>query len=274
MVDLHIHTSNSDGEYTIREILAMLKEKGINVFSFTDHDNINSCIEMEKIILPNNMEYIPGVEFSGKTKEMNMHILGYNINYYNKDLINECEIIKNRKIEKVTTIINYLKDYYNIEITEEEENEILLKQGTIGRMDICKLLIKKGYGTRKQIYDDYLTNVPNTKTHRSELETITNIIHESNGVAILAHPKKIELEQNKSLTNIIEELLEKGIDGIEVYNSVHTLKDVKRYLQIAKRYNLLVTGGSDFHGSTHPDRYIGYTTNQKIKINSSNIKLY
>jgi len=274
MVDLHIHTSNSDGEFTTREILDMIEKKGINVFSLTDHDNINSCIEMEKIILPKNTQYIPGVEFSGKTKNLNLHILGYNINYYNKDLIDECEIIRNRKIEKITTIINYLRNNYGIEITEEEENEILLKQGTIGRMDICKLLIKKGYGTRKQIYDDYLTNVPNTKTHRSNLERITDIIHESNGVAILAHPKKVELEYKASLTHIIEELLDKGIDGIEVYNSVHTLKDITRYLRIAKRYNLLVTGGSDFHGQTHPERHIGYTTTEKIKIYSSNIKLH
>ena len=68
------------------------------------------------------------------------------------------------------------------------------------------------------------------------------------------------------LFGILLEIFEKGIDGIEVYNSVHTLEDVKRYLLLAKKYNLLITGGSDFHGSTHPERILGYTTKQKIKI--------
>ena len=274
MVDLHIHKNNSDGDFTTEEVLALIKKIGIDFFSITDHDNINSCKEMEKIIIPENMKYIPGVEFSSKTEKLNLHILGYNIDYNNQNIINECEIIRKRKIEKITTIINYLKKYYGIDITEQEEKNILEKQGTIGRMDICKLLMKKGYGIRKQIYDDYLTDIPNTKTHRSDIETITKIIHESNGIAVLAHPKKIEKEFNISLSKIIEELIEKEIDGIEVYNSVHTLKDIKRYLMIAKKYNLLVTGGSDFHGQTHPERQLGYTSTQKIKINSSNIKLH
>lgn len=274
MVDLHIHTSNSDGEFKTEEILAMLKKTGVNIFSITDHDNINSCKDMEKLILPDNVKYIPGVEFSSKTDKLNLHILGYNIDYNNKNITNECEIIRNRKIDKITTIIKYIREYYGIDITEKEEKEILEKNGSIGRMDICKLLIKKGYGTRKEIYDKYLTCTPYALTHRSNLEKLTKIIHESNGIAVLAHPKKIEKEYNTSLTKIIEKLLEKEIDGIEVYNSVHTLKDIKRYLQIAKRYNLLVTGGSDFHGQTHPERYLGYTSTKKIKIYSSNIKLH
>lgn len=274
MVDLHIHTSNSDGEFKTEEILEILKKLGVNFFSITDHDNINSCKEMEKIVIPENMKYIPGVEFSSKTEKLNLHILGYNIDYNNENIIKECETIRCRKVEKITTIINFIKDYYGIEITDEEEKTILGKQGTIGRMDICKLLIKKGYGTRKEIYNKYLTNTPYALTHRSNIETITKIIHDSNGIAVIAHPKKIEKEFNISLSNIIEELIEKGIDGIEAYNSVHTLKDIKRYLMIAKKYNLLITGGSDFHGNTHPERQLGYTSTKKIKINSSNIKLH
>ena len=112
------------------------------------------------------------------------------------------------------------------------------------------------------------------KDHRSKIETITEIIKQSGGKAVLAHPSKIEKKYNKNIEDIIEEFLEKGIEGIEVYNSVHTLEDVKRYLELSKKYNLLITGGSDFHGSTHPERILGYTTKQKIKINSSNLKLY
>lgn len=274
MVDMHIHTKNSDGEYETSEIIKMLKQKSINTFSITDHDNIDSCKEMENIELPKKMKYIPGVEFSGKTDKYQCHILGYNINYTNKQIIEECNKIKKRKVEKIKQIIKYIRQEYGINITEQEEQQILNTKGTIGRLDICKLLIIKGYGEKPQIYDKYLTNIKDMQDHRSKIETITEIIKQSGGKAVLAHPLKIEKKYNRNIEDIIEEFLEKGIEGIEVYNSVHTLEDVKRYLLLAKKYNLLITGGSDFHGSTHPERVLGYTTKQKIKINSSNLKLY
>lgn len=275
MIDMHIHTKNSDGEFTTEEIVKMIQKNNITTFSITDHDNIKSCEEVEKIKIPKTITYIPGVEFSSKTDKYNCHILGYDINYNNEQIINECNIIRKRKIDKLKKLIKLIKEEYGIYITQEEEKEIFKKQGTIGRIDLCRLLIIKGYGTRREIYDKYLSNLKDIETHRSNIETITNIIKKSNGISILAHPKKIEKEYNVDIENIIEEFIERGINGIEAYNSVHNLKDVKRYLLLAKKYNLLITGGSDFHGIiNHPERILGYTTKEKIRINSSNIKLH
>lgn len=273
MVDLHIHTNNSDGDFTTEEVLALIKKIGVNVFSITDHDNITSCEEIEKLKLPEKIEYIKGVEFSSKTDKYNCHILGYKIDNTNEQIINECNKIRQRKINRLKQVCEMIKIEHGINITEVEKQEILNRKGTIGRIDLCRLLIIKGYGTRKEIYDKYLSNVDGIETHRSNIETITDIIKKSNGISILAHPKKIEKEYKINIEDIIEKFIEKGIDGIEAYNSVHTLNDVKRYLSLAKKYNLLVTGGSDFHGQTHPERQLGYTSTQKIKINSSNIKL-
>jgi hypothetical protein len=273
MVDMHIHSENSDGEYKTSQIIEMLKRNNIDIFSITDHDNIDSYKEIKKLDIQ-NMIYIPGVEFSSVNDKYNCHILGYNIDCENKKIIEECEIIKKRKQEKIKTIINYLENEEKIYLTTEEQTKLKTKKGIIGRYDICKILIDRGYGNKKQIYDRYLTNIKNMKTHRSNIETITQIIKEADGISILAHPKKIEEEYKEDIENIIKNFIEKGIDGIEVYNSVHTLKDVKRYLQIAKKYNLLITGGSDFHGKSHPERVLGTTTQEKIKIKSSNIKLH
>ena len=273
MVDMHIHTSNSDGDYTVEQIINMILELGIDMFSITDHDNIKSCSEIEKIKIPENIKYIKGVEFSSINNTYNCHILGYNIDDKNIDLNNECEIIKKRRIKKIKTIIEYLKTIYQIEISDTEKTELLEKPGTLGRIDICKLLIQKGYGTKKEIYDKYLSNIPNIKTHRSNIEQIIKIINESNGISVLAHPKEIEETYNIYIEDIIESFIEKGLDGIEIYNSIHTLKDVKRYILLAKKYNLLMTGGSDFHGSSHPERHLGYTTTKQkiIKINELKI---
>lgn len=270
MIDMHIHTNNSDGELTVKELVERIIEEEIKLFSITDHDNINSCLEMENIKLPSDTIYIPGIELSGQLKQYNCHILGYNFDYKNINIINECKKIKLRKYKKIKEIIEYIRKKYEIEISKEEEQTILNKQGTFGRMDICKLLIQKGYGTISEIYDKYLT-IPNMITHRSKAEIITSIIKEGRGVSILAHPKEIEEDYNVNIEDIIEEFLEIGIDGIEVYNSIHTLKDIKKYLLLAKKYNLLTTAGSDFHGTSKPNRWLGYTTNEHIKIKKNQI---
>ena len=273
MVDMHIHTNNSDGEYKTYEIIEMLKQINIELFSITDHDNINSCIELETIKLPNNMKYINGIEFSSINDKYNCHILGYNIDYKNKRLIKECEIIKQRRLNKIKILINNIEEKHNIYLTDQEKQRIFNKKGTTGRFDLCKILMEKGYGKKQEIYEKYLSN-KEIKTHRSNIEDITEIIKESNGISILAHPKEIEEDYNIYIEEIIEDFIEKGINGIEAYNSIHDLNDVKRYLELAKKYNLLITGGSDFHGASHPERTLGTTTKQKIKINSSNLKLH
>lgn len=273
MVDMHIHTNNSDGQYSTLEIVKMLKKMKAELFSITDHDNIDSCKEIENIDI-GNMTFIPGIELSSNNNNYNCHILGYNIDYNNIDLINECKIIKQRRLDKIRIIIEHLKTNHNIFISEKEQNYLFNKKGTTGRFDICKILMRKGYGLRKEVYDKYLTNIDGAISHRSNIESTINAIKEANGIAILAHPREIEEDYQVSIEEIIENFIEKGIDGIEVFNTVHTLKDVRRYLLLAQKYNLLITGGSDFHGAAHPERKLGKTTQYRLIINSSNLKLH
>lgn len=274
MVDMHIHTNNSDGQYSTIEIIEMLKKLKVELFSITDHDNVDSCLELEKINLPKSIKYIPGIEFSAINGIYNCHILGYNIDYKNTNLINECKIIKQRRLDKIKIIIENLKNKHNIYLSEEEQNSIFNKRGTTGRFDLCRILMEHGYGKKQEIYEKYLSNIDGIKTHRSNIEDITTIINNSKGIAVLAQPKEIEEDYKIDIEEIIEDFIEKGITGIEAYNSIHTLKDVKRYLALAKKYNLLITGGSDFHGESHPERILGTTTQKKIKIYSSNLKLH
>ena len=270
MIDMHIHTINSDGELTVEQLLEKIIKKQIEIFSITDHDNINACIEMEKIKIPKNMIYIPGIELSAELKNINCHILGYNIDYRNYHLLEICKIIKIKKYKKIKTILENLKEAHNIKITQEEKDMIFKKQGTFGRMDICNILLNRGYGTISEIYKKYLT-ITNIETHRIDAKTIIQTIKNAQGQAILAHPKEIEEDYNINIEDIIEEYLKIGLDGIEVYNTIHTLKDIKRYLEIAKKYDLLTTAGSDFHGCRKPERILGYTTTEHIKIKKNQI---
>lgn len=266
---MHIHTKYSDGDNTVREIIKKLKEKQIKLFSITDHDNINSCCEMEFIKLEEDMTYIPGIEFSSNLDNIKCHILGYNIDYKNPIIQKECNKIKLRKINKIIKLANHLTKI-GINISKQEFDNILHKKGTFGKIDICRILINKGYGTKTEIYDKYLEiPLPN---HRSDASEIINVIKKSNGISVLAHPREIEEEYKINIEDIIKKYIELGLDGIEIYNSIHTLKDVKRYLEIAKKYNLITTGGSDFHGSSHPERILGTTTTKQkiLKMNQIN----
>ena len=274
MVDMHIHTNNSDGQYSTFEIVEMLKKLNVELFSITDHDNIDSCLELENISLPNQIKYIPGIEFSSIDGIYNCHILGYNIDYRNVNLINECNIIKQRRLNKINVIMKHLEVNHNIFLSAEEKYSLFNKKGTTGRFDLCRILIEKGYGQKQEIYEKYLSNIESVKTHRSNIEDIIKVIKDANGIAILAHPKEIEEDYKINIEDMIEEFIEKGIDGIEVFNTIHALKDVRRYLLLAQKYNLLITGGSDFHGISHPERKLGKTTQNRIKINSSNLKLH
>lgn len=273
MVDMHIHTNNSDGSNSTKEIVEMLKILRAEMFSITDHDNVDAYKELENIDL-GEMTCIPGIELSSKNENYNCHVLGYYIDYNNKELINECEIIKNRRIEKINIIINYLEQEKNIYLSEEEKLKIFGKKGTIGRYDLCKVLMDKGYGTKSIIYDRYLTNIDGITTHRSEIETTTSVIKNAHGIPVLAHPKEIEQTYNINIEDVIEDFIEKGIEGIEVYNTIHTLKEAKKYLELAQKYNLLITGGSDYHGASHPERKLGRTTMYKLALNSSNLKTH
>ena len=174
----------------------------------------------------------------------------------------------------IKTIITYLEKNKNIIFTEAEKSRIFNKKGTIGRYDICKILMEKGHGTKQMVYNRYLTNIKGIGTHRSELETTLSAIKKAHGVPVLAHPKEIEDTYNVDIEDIIEDFIVKGIEGIEVYNTTHTLREAKKYLSLAKKYNLLITGGSDYHGDSHPERKLGRTTMYKVILNSSNLRIH
>ena len=275
--DLHIHTSNSDGTYTTCEIIEKLKKLKVKLFSITDHDDVTSCKEMENIFLPDDMIYIPGIEFSAMHNNYNCHILGYGIDCANKDLLAECALIKDARRKKIIQVLEYIRDKfskvnYRI-ITEKEEKSILNKKGTIGRYDICEILKKKPENQglkRSEIYDKYLTP-KDLIVHRVPSKIIIDTIHKAKGQAILAHPREIEDDYQIDIERIIKELIDEGLDGIEVFNSIHTLEDVKRYKDIAKKYHLQTTGGSDFHGPTKPKITLGTTTREHIKIKENDI---
>ena len=266
VMDMHIHTTNSDGEYTVRQIVEKIKNTNIETFSITDHDNIHSCLEIKNLELE-ELEYYSGVEISSIYKNYGMHILGYDFKM-EKDLIKLLKGIEESRKQRFLEMIQMLEQKYEIKIEESRIQEIIKKHQLLGKPHITNLLYQLEYGKNsKDIYDKYLKGYKSKRKYRVNLDEVVKAIKNSNGIVVLAHPKEIEREYHIDIKEILGDLVKIGIDGIEVYNSIHSLEDIKRYLELANRYHLLVSGGSDYHGLfTKPDVELGYISKEKIQV--------
>lgn len=266
-IDLHIHSTYSDGELNLKDLVEGIKEKGVGTFAITDHDNIESYRHMKKLDI-GDLNYIRGVELSTICDKYRLHLLGYDFNDNTCSMDNIATSIHQKRKDRVVEMIDFLNDTYNIKFQKCDIEKILSGNSSIGKPHVLGLLRNYGYGTdNRQIHAKYLNDFKSTIKYRTPIDDTIGAIKEANGFVILAHPKEVENDHNIDIRDIIEELIEHGIDGIEVYNSIHELRDVKKYLEIAQKYNLLISGGSDYHGiHVKPTVQIGNVTKEDMQI--------
>lgn len=246
--DLHIHSRFSDGDHTIEEIVSQIRKCGIEIFSITDHDNIDSIKAMENVDY-NGLIYIPGVELSCFKNRYDMHILGYGIDGNNHDLIQICKNLKLRKNLRNLEVIQQLKDKFGIIVTKEETLDLLNKKSFVGQTTIARLLVDKGIIPNVKFYfENYFPNIKPKIRATIDLNEAIRIIHNAGGYAVLAHPISIEKNYGVNIEEIFRIFVDAGIDGIEIFNSKHSLSDIKRYYKLAKKEDMLISGGSDYHG--------------------------
>ena len=261
LIDLHTHTNYSDGELTPNELVEKADVEGLDTIAITDHDTLlgvqNMTIPKEK----RKVEVINGIEVSIKVPKGRMHILGEDIDIWNKELNDAMSNLHNRSVYSVAGIICQLKKDYGIVFSTEEILNILDAQRNIGRPDVAKLLIQHGYvSTVQEAFEKYLIEAYEKLGDVAKgisFPECAKLIHNANGFVILAHPVSLELSPEE-LDKKIEYLVDNGLDGIEVYHSNHSPDNVEEYLRLAEKYNLLISGGSDYHGPTvKPDIELG-----------------
>ena len=257
LIDMHTHTCYSDGELTPNELVKKAEQEGIKTISITDHDTLlgvqNMTIPKEK----RKIEVINGIEISIKVPKGRMHILGQDIDIWNEELNEKMKELHTRSIYSVAGIICQLKKDYGIVFTSEEILSILNAKRNIGRPDIAKLLVEYGYASSVQdSFDKYLIEAYEKLGDIAKgisFPECAELIHNANGYVVLAHPVSLELNKDE-LERKIEYLVENGLDGIEVFHSNHREENVEEYLRLAEKYNLLISGGSDYHGpNVKPD---------------------
>ena len=262
-IDLHTHSIYSDGDLTPDELLKKASENNIKTISITDHDNILAYENIKECecIKKGLINLIPGIELSAKTNKGRMHILGYGIDINNKELNNKMKELKNNSFYSIIALLNQLKIDYGIVFDSNDIKEIFNKTGNIGRPDLAKLLVKYNLSdTVQAAFDKYLIEAYNKIRSESKgltFEECIKLIKNAGGISVLAHPNQLQ-ESDEKLEEILKNMIACGLDGIEVYHSTHTKEDEEKFLNLANKYNLLVSGGSDFHGQTvKPDITLG-----------------
>jgi predicted metal-dependent phosphoesterase TrpH len=256
-LDLHLHTTYSDGSLPPSEVLALAKHADVSALSITDHDIVDGIPEALAIGAGLGIEVVPGVEISSRFGEGELHILGYCLDWQDdvlRERLAQLRAGRHRRNPRMIEKLNAL----GLSISYEEV-KALAKTEAIGRPHIARVLMQKGYvGSAKEAFSRYLAEGKPAYVPRELPEPADAVawIRDAHGVAVLAHPTWVKLN-GENFLKLCERLKAQGLGGIEVHYSTHNAAQTAEYLDAAKRLDLLITGGSDFHGVTKPDIEVG-----------------
>lgn len=256
-IDLHLHTTHSDGSLSPAQVMTLAHQAGVVAAAITDHDITSGILEAMEVGQQYGIEVIPGVEISSLYGDSELHMLGYFLDWQDKTLTDRMARLRESRHRRNPRIIERLQAA-GIDITYDEVRS-LAGTDSVGRPHIARVLVEKGVvASAQEAFDLWLAEGRPAYVPR-ELPTPAEAIRwirEAKGLPVLAHPTWIKIPDH-SLTDLIRQLKADGLAGLEVYYSTHTARQTQEYLALAKQLNLLVTGGSDFHGVTKPDIQVG-----------------
>jgi len=242
--DLHLHTTASDGRLTPEEVVMMAVDRGIEIIAITDHDTVGgvdrALAQAQKCP---QITLIPGVEINTDLKSGELHVLGYFIDHKNESFISTLEEIRESRIARARSMIDKLSRL-GIDLEWDRVQE-LAKGESICRPHIAQAMLEKGYvGTEKEAFDNYIGRNGPAYVEREKVQPAdaVRLIRNARGLPVLAHPADIV-----DLDEILVELIAAGLVGIEAYYGQYDKKTVDEIISIAHRYNLIITGGTDYH---------------------------
>lgn len=249
MIDLHMHSTASDGTDTPETIITKCSKLGLKLTAITDHDTVDAQPEAIRCAKQKKLKYLTGVEFSVRhTGEL--HILGYGIDSADRELVAMMEELRASRVGRVTEIIKAVQAHgMNIAF---EDVERFAKGNTLGRPHVALALIEKGYASDLQdAFTRYLNEEGSCYVQRRKLnpQQAVDMIRKTGGVPVLAHPKFVK---TNDIEQLVVELKDMGLMGVEAYYPAHSEADVEKFVGIAKRHGLMVTAGSDYHGAMRP----------------------
>lgn len=250
--DLHLHSHFSDGTYTPAELAGHAQRHGLNAIALTDHDTVEGCEATAAACREPGIEFIPGAELTAELHDNELHILAYYVDTQNRKLLSELakfQAVRQNRIREMVARLNRV----NIPL-EADAVFALANCRSPGRPHVGRALVQAGFCVNlDEAFDRFLKKhrpayVPKFKM--SALEAI-ELVHQSGGLAVMAHPGLNRTDE------VIPELVEAGLDGLECFHTKHNRATSEHYLQLAAHYRLLVTGGSDCHGLSKGKPLIG-----------------
>lgn len=257
-IDLHVHSTASDGSFTPQEVVSLARKAGLRYFALTDHDTVSGIPEaIAEASLYDDIDVVPGIELSCYYDHREIHIVGLFVDYQDEGFISELYKLEQARENRNNQMVEKFVEN-GIMLTIEE-----LKHGNpdsiITRAHFARVLVEKGIcSNKKEAFDKYLGigcpyYLPKPKVTP---EHVLNLIKQAHGIAILAHPYSYRFERHQ-LLQLLDELIPLGLSGMECYYSTYDTGQIQDLRSIAHSKNLLVSGGSDFHGVIKPDISIG-----------------
>ena len=265
-VDLHCHSTASDGTLAPREVVRLAKQSNLTALALTDHDTVAGCAEAREEAAALGVDFLCGIEISAEYPAPGtMHILGYGVDPESAALKNLTETLIAGRDNRNPRIVEKLNEIGVAVTMREWEDEA--KGAVLGRPHLAAILVRKGYvSSIKHAFDKYIgQGAPayfdkERLTPRQALERIAA----SGGVAVLAHPIQLRTQNDAQLERVVKDLVDLGLAGIEVIHSDHDDAWVAKCTALADRFGLIKTGGSDFHGSNKKDIPLGSARGRRI----------
>ena len=275
MIDLHTHSSASDGSFSPSSLMAEAAKRHITAIALTDHDTTGGLEEAAKAALELGIHFIPGIELEIDREQESaavnaggeFHLLGLGISRPSPGFKAAVEELARRRQERNLLIVD-LMNKAGIDASYDEITE-LAGGASIGRPHFAAFLVKKNIvKTREQAFERYLGRGKPFYLPKAglEFERAAAAIRESGGISVLAHPMSLYVAWGR-LPDLVKNLKERGLDGIEAWHPTAKVSACKRLEELGKSLELYITAGSDFHGEARPDRKLGITAGgRKIDI--------
>jgi len=258
LIDLHTHTTASDGSLSPAELVNLARRLGLKAVAVTDHDTIAGLPEALAAGRALNYEAVPGIEISAEFRPGSMHILGYFIDPADLNLNQRLGELQQARRTRNIEMLGRLKTL-GLK-ADMEDIEAAAGGGQIGRPHFARVMTAKGFVTEpNEAFELYLKRGRPAHVEKFRLgpaEALT-LIRRAGGLPVLAHPATLRLNGLDALEDLVAELKNQGLAGIEVYYSDHTRQMAEDFLALARKYDLLPTGGSDFHGENKPGVELG-----------------
>lgn len=256
-IDLHVHSTGSDGTYTPTQLVQLAKEQGLGALALTDHDSVNGIAEALEAGEQRGVEVVPGIELSTEYEGCEIHVVGLYIDPTDEQLIQEIRKFVDNRDNRNLKMIDKLREH-GFDIDAER---IYAKNpdSVIARPHIARHLVETGQVRDMQtVFDKYIGDGCSCYVDRYKISPMraVELIHGANGLAFLAHPCLYDLKR-KDLIQLINCMCEAGLDGIEAIYSCNQGSDETDFRALADQFELLISGGSDFHGTNKPYIHLG-----------------